>query len=171
MDRAPLGSCRAYLTGKDNHWNVVKGQYYYFRTRPAMMIPLNYAPENIISGISRPVGETTHQWASAPDKDMPQWIELSFDQPTPVNTVYLTFDTDMNTAVHDEALVPRCVKNYNLSIDDGKGWKTVAKASDNFQRRRIHRFETSAVKKIRLTVLATNGDRSARVFEIRAYKE
>ncbi len=169
MDRAPLGSCRAYMSGKK--WNVVKGQYYYFRSKPDMMVPLNHAPENVISGISRPVGETTHQWASAPEKDMPQWIELSFDTPTQVNTAYLTFDTDMNTSVHNEAFVRRCVKNYRLSVDDGSGWKTVAEESENFQRRRIHRFDTTAVKKIRLTVLNTNGDKSARVFEIRAYRE
>ncbi len=171
MDRAPLGSCRAYLTGKDKRWNVVKGQYYYFRTKPAMMIPLNYVPENVTSGTSRPIGEVTHQWASSPEKDMPQWIELAFDTPTQINTVYLTFDTDMNTAVHDEAMVPRCVRDYELSINDGNKWQTVTTINDNFQRRRIHRFSTMTAQKIKLTTLATNGDKSARVFEIRAYKE
>ena len=36
---------------------------------------------------------------------------------------------------------------------------------------RIHRFETVSGKKVRLTVYATNGDPSARVFQIRVYRE
>ena len=41
----------------------------------------------------------------------------------------------------------------------------------NFQRRRVHRFSPVTAKRFRLTVTATYGDPSARVFGIRLYDE
>jgi len=169
MGRAPLGSCRAY--GGDARWTVVKGQYYAFRTRPALAIPADYAPEFAVNGVSRVVGSARNQWASDPAKPMPQWLELAWGEPATLNTVYLTFDTDMNERSHTAPLPPECVRDYELSVHDGKEWRTVAAAKGNYQRRRVHRFDPIAATKLRLTVHATNGDKSARVFEIRAYSE
>ena len=169
MGRAPLGSCRAY--GGDKRWTVVKGQFYAFRTRPALAVPADYAPEYAVNGVSRVVGAARNQWASAPTKPMPQWLELAWDKPTTLNAVYLTFDTDMNEKYHTAPLPPECVRDYELSAHDGKAWRTVAAATGNYQRRRVHRFEPIAATKLRLTVHGTNGDKSARVFEIRAYNE
>jgi len=63
------------------------------------------------------------------------------------------------------------VRDYELALRDGPKWKTVGEVRGNFQRRRVHRFADVATSAVRLTVHATNGDRSARVFEIRAYRE
>jgi len=169
LGRAPLGSCRAY--GGDAHWTVVKGQFYAFRTRPALAVPADYAPEYAINGVSRVVGSARNQWASDPAKPMPQWLELAWEKPTTLNTVYLTFDTDMNAKYHTAPLPPECVRDYELTVHDGKAWRTVATVKGNFQRRRVHRFEPVAATRLRLTVHATNGDKSARLFEIRAYNE
>ena len=67
--------------------------------------------------------------------------------------------------------MPRCVCDYELSRRTGDGWKTLASVRGNFQRRRVHRFPRVTTSALRLTVHATHGDRSARVFEIRAYGE
>jgi len=40
-----------------------------------------------------------------------------------------------------------------------------------FQRCRIYRFDPMSVSKLKLTVHKTGSDRSARAFEIRAYRE
>ena len=50
------------------------------------------------------------------------------------------------------------------------GWIWPA-VDGNFQRRRVHRFPTVTAVRLRLTITATNGDPSARVFGIRAYEE
>jgi hypothetical protein len=42
---------------------------------------------------------------------------------------------------------------------------------NNFLRHRIHRFPTVTASKLRLTAEETNGDDSARVFEVRVYRE
>ena len=88
-----------------------------------------------------------------------------------VNTACLTFDTDMNAPFHTVATPRQCVRDYDLACHDGTDWVTVASVKGNYQRRRMHRFDAVSTTRMRLTVHATNGDSSARVFEIRAYDE
>jgi len=92
-------------------------------------------------------------------------------RPVRINTVYLTFDTDMNTSHHTIPLVPQTVRDYRLSWFDGTEWQPLVYETGNYQRRRVHRFAPVQAAKLRLTVEATHGDQSARVFEIRAYDE
>jgi hypothetical protein len=171
MTRAPSGSCRAYGGSRNRPWTVVDGQYYAVAVDPPLAIPADYAAENAINGRTRMQGTVTNLWASDPDQSMPQWIELAFEGPREFNTVYLTFDTDMNNRSHNVPLVPQCVRDYELSYHDGTGWVSLLREHGNFQRRRVHRFGTVSSGQLRLTVHATNGCSSARVFEIRAYQE
>ena len=124
------------------------------------------------SGITRSIGGSPQPLGCRTRPEpLPQWIELEFDAPTRLNTVYLTFDTDMNAPFHTWRVVPQCVRDYELSYYDGSKWVHLAAVTDNFQRRRVHRFAPVTAARLRLTVLATNGGKSARVFEIRAYEE
>lgn len=169
METAPLGACRAW--GGDGNWTVVAGQYYALYTTPDLAVPGDYRADNIINGHARIVGTATNMWASDPEQALPQWVELAWNEPQRINAVYLTFDTDMNAATHTTALPVQCVRDYELSFHDGEQWVTVAQERGNFLRRQVHRFETVETSRLRLSVHATNGDRSARVFEIRAYNE
>lgn len=171
MTGAPLGACRAYGGKQDKEWTVVKGQYYACYTKPTLAMPRDFSPGNVINGVTRIVGETPNLWVSDPAQPIPQWIELDFSSPTRLNTAYLTFDTDMNVPFHTEPLVPECVRDYELAYHDGNQWIRLASVTDNFQRRRVHRFDAITTQRLRLTVLATNGSDSARVFEIRVYDE
>ena len=171
MASGPYQACRAYGGTSGRPWTVVKGQYYAVSTRPALASPVDCAPANATNGVARIEDRTMNLWASDPAQPMPQWIELEFPKPVAINTVYLTFDTDMNTSHHRVAFVPQTVRDYRLSYFDGGRWRTLGAEKDNFQRRRVHRFASVKAAKLRLEVEATNGDRSARVFEIRAYDE
>lgn len=171
MQAAPYGSCRAYGGDRQRPWTVVKGQYYTCLTEPPITTRTDYRPENVINGVARIVGTASNLWASDPHEPMPQWLELAFPQPAQVSTVYLTFDTDLNTRYHDEPLPRRCVRDYRLAYFDGTQWHELAVEKDNFQRRRVHRFAAVTAHRLRLTVDATGGDPSARVFEIRAYPQ
>ena len=73
--------------------------------------------------------------------------------------------------IENERLVPECVRDYRVLYYDGSEWITVAEVSNNYQRRRIHRFPEVAASKLKVVVEATNGDKSARIYEIRAYNE
>ncbi len=125
----------------------------------------------MLGGVTRIVGKATNLWASDPAQPLPQGIELAWSAPTTIDTVYLTFDTELNNRYHNVPLVPECVRDYELSYLDGEEWVPLARERGNFQRQRVHRFEPVTTSKLRLTVHATNGAASARVFEIRAYRE
>jgi FAD dependent oxidoreductase/Concanavalin A-like lectin/glucanases superfamily len=171
MDRAPIGSCRAYGGGATGPWTVVEGSHYAFYGRPEVGAEVDCNVAHVTNGKTRIAGKSLNLWASDPTQPMPQWVELRFDEPVDVNTVYLTFDTDMNAPYHTVPIVRQCVRDYELSFREGTEWKTLATVRNNFQRRRVHRFDPVSASALRLTVHATNGDRSARVFEIRAYLE
>ncbi len=171
MTTGPYGACRAYGGSDKKPWTVVKGQYYAVYTDPPLTYETACQPENVINGVARIVERTPNQWGSDPKEPLPQWIELEFPEPTTINTVYLTFDTDMNASHHTVSQVPQCVRDYELScLADGRRI-SLATVTENFQRHRVHRFEPVRAKKLTLFIAATNGDRSARVFEIRAYNE
>ena len=171
MASGPYQACRAYGGSSRRPWTVVDGQYYAFSTEPPLTYEMDYRPENVTGGVARIVERTTNLWASDPAEPMPQWIELEWPRPVTLNTVYLTFDTDLNAPHHTVPLVPQTVRDYRLSYCGGNTWKTLATETENFQRRRVHRFDPIQASKLRLTVEATNGDRLAKVFEIRAYHE
>jgi len=171
MQNAPPGACRAYGGGGQREWTVVPGQHYACLTVPPTLIACDYRPENVVNGVARIVGTAPNQWASDPAQPLPQWLELTLPQPAAVNTVHLTFDTDLNNRYHDEPLVRQCVTDYRLEYHDGSRWCELVHVSDNYQRHRVHVFPAVTTGRLRLTVEATGGDRSARVFEIRAYHE
>ncbi len=163
--------CRAYGGGERRPWTVMKGQQYAFFTEPALRFATDCKPENVIDGVSRIVGRESHLWASDPKQALPQWIELDFGKTVEMNSVRLTFDTDLNTKFPVKPVVPQCVRDYRIEAFDGQAWQEVAAVKDNFLRHRVHLFPARTASKVRLTVDATNGDPAARVFEIRAYRE
>jgi len=136
--------------------------------------------ENVINGTHRGVYKQSNRWISEPAKGLPAWIELRFGKSARVKEVHLTFDTGLNRPLslsHNDRFTkkmirgpqPETVRDYELQIVSGKSTKTVAKVQGNYQRKRKHRFEPATTDGLRLIVKATNGDASARVFEIRAY--
>ncbi|MDF7825180.1 FAD-dependent oxidoreductase [Pontiellaceae bacterium B12227] len=137
-----------------------------------------FSAQNVINGVARIVGEEKNMWASDPNEAMPQSIQLDFGKPTPLTSVYLTFDTELNAKRHaswehkpSERFVPESVRNYRIEVLNGSTWKTVAAVKNNYQRRRIHRFPELTASKVKVIVEKTNGDASARIYEIRAYNE
>lgn len=142
---------------------------------------------NVINGLTRPLDDDMemwigkvpdNMWISDPKQELPQWVELDFGEPKTVNTVYLTFDTNLKTKRYlswrfkdEERMPPECVRDFQVQVlRDGK-WVTVSRVRNNWQRRRIQRFDPVKTSKLRILITATNGDPSARIYEIRAYNE
>jgi len=169
MADAPYGACRAY--GGEGKWTTLAHQYYAMVTDPPSAVPAKYQAGNVINGLTRIIGKEPNLWSSDPAGKLPQHLDLTWDKPAALTTVYVTFDTDMNAPFHTVPLVPKCVRDYDLSYHDGKAWRVLAKVRGNFQRRRVHRFGAVRTRKLRLRVQATHGEPSARVFEVRAYGE
>jgi hypothetical protein len=129
-----------------------------------------YVPDNVTSGVARPEDGEMNMWASDPVKGLPQHIGLEFGEPVEINTVYLTFDTNLDKKTNDTH-APECVSDYELSAFSGGKWRTLAEVSGNYHRRGIHSFSPLRVERLRLRIAKTNGDKSARVYEIRCYNE
>ncbi len=166
---ARVEGCRAYGSASRGTWTVVASQQYAAYLEPGIQIRENYSPANVIDGVARIVGSEKHCWASDQEKPFPQWIELDFQKPVKLSSVQLTFDTELNARFPPAPVPKECVKDYKISILKEGKWVDMAFVKDNIQRHCVHSFESIIASKMRLTVEATYGDPSARVFEIRAY--
>ncbi len=166
---ARIEGCRAYGSAAAGTWTVVPSQQYAAYLNPGIRIEENYRPESVIDGVARIVGSVKHCWVSDPEQPLPQWIELDFGKPVEIGSVRLTFDTELNARFPEPPVPKECVKEYRVAVLEGAQWRDVAVVRENFMRHRVHDFPKVRTAKVRLTVEATNGDPSARVFEMRVY--
>ena len=162
------GDGRAWNAGKK--WMIAKGEQYAFVATPQVRQSFDSKAEYVIDGVSRPEGTCSHGWVSDPAQPLPQAIRLDFPQPVTAQEVRLTFDTDLTPS--RVALNPypkQLAKAYKVEgLVDG-AWRMLAEEGDNGLRHRIHRFEACRLMAVRVTVTATWGDPSARIFEVRVY--
>jgi hypothetical protein len=131
-----------------------------------------FEPENVVNGVARPE-RWTNIWISRPDA-LPQTLTLDFGESRTLNTVYLTFDTRLHVecrAFPGLTRVPECVRDYAVKAEVDGAWKTLAEVTGNYHRRRLHRFARVKARRLAVEVRATNGDPSARVYEVRVYDE
>jgi hypothetical protein len=161
--------------GANGKWKMKTGKSLCLLAEEPPMTIANCGPENVINGYSRIVDAERYEWVSDPEQQLPQWIELTFQSPADINTVSVVFDTDLTNpgTCWDVKIpgVPVCVKDYEVEIYDGSQWKRMATVTGNFMRKRLHRFDTTTVEKIKITVHDTWGDKSARIMEVRASLE
>jgi len=155
-------------------WRIDKGTYN-FDIEPQQG---PYSGENVASGVARPVQHEPNIWISDPEEVFPQHLELTFDTARKFNSVYLTFDTNLDHHMKPEleegleVPVEETISDYELYyLNDEEEWKLLKKISGNYHRRRIHRFEPIESTALRIKVLDTNGSSSARIFEVRVYDE
>lgn len=150
----------------------------------AVVIASSYRPgcsaEQVLSGVTRQVGDVSHQWASDPEQPLPQWLQVDLPRPAPIDEIHLTFDSGFVrplTLTHDDRFnarmirgpQPETVRDYTIEARVEGVWRRVIEVEGNYQRKIVHRIEPVTADSVRLTVHATNGDPSARVFEIRLY--
>lgn len=161
-------ACRAYGGGK-GPWTVVSNQVCEFRTEPQIAVKAAFGVDSLTGGVNRAVGTNPNQWASDPDQPLPQWVELAWPAPVHAATAQLVFDTDMNAAWSHVASQALCVKDFDIELRTGDAWKTVAEVRDNYQRHRVVRFPAQDISALRVKVLKTGGDASARIYGVRVY--
>lgn len=128
-----------------------------------------FGPANAIDGFSR-AGDWPHLWISDSTEPLPQSLELDFGQEVGFDRVDLVFDTNLNKLV-DHGPVPQCVRDCDLQIARGERWETLYRLRNNHHRFvRVDMPRTSA-RRFRVSVLATNGASSARIYEVRIWKK
>ena len=127
-----------------------------------------YEPANIQSGVTRPLSGT-NLWRSDAGQGMPPWLELAWDAPQALARVELTFAGHLLKEVHAEPPFfkdAQTVRDYAIEVDG----REVLRVIGNHQRQRVHDLPAGGrAGRLRLVVLATNGDASAAVYEVRCY--
>ncbi len=141
------------------------------RVEPAQPV---YGAANVANGCARPY-KFTNLWKS--DKDthaVPQWLELSWEQPHAIAQVELTFAGSLLREYH--AYEPfyrdaQCVRDYTISVWADGDWRELLRVEGNYQQKRVHRLPHPVTsEKLRITIEATNGDPSAAIYEVRCYE-
>lgn len=109
-------------------------------------------------------------WISDPERGFPQWVELRFPERRICGCAELVFDTNLDHInIYD--FQKECVKDYRLEGLCGSERIVLADVKDNYLRFRKHEFTPQEFDGLRLTITATRGDPSARVYQIRAYAD
>ena len=136
---------------------------------------------HVINGLVRDVpGRFDNRWAAEMGADG-AWIELAWDKPQKISQVQITFDSgfhrqltlsssDSTNATCIRAPQPETVRDYAVLYRDESGeLKEIERVSGNHQRLRRHQFAAVNAKGIRIHISATNGDKLARIYEVRCY--
>jgi hypothetical protein len=137
---------------------------------------------NVLDGFVRDEpGGAVHRWGAELGPDG-AWIELAWDAPRTLRRIQITFDTgfprELTLSSSDgitggiiRAPQPETVRDYRLEArTDARGpWTALAEVTQNHRRLVRHDVPPVTARALRLHVTATNGDKLARVFEIRCY--
>jgi len=142
----------------------------------------NCQAANVINGWVRAIPNSYENRWAAPLGEQGVWLELAWDKPQVLGQIQLTFDSGFqreltlcssDAANKDiiRAPQPETVKKYSILYlaEDGKDWVELASVDRNHQGLRRHNFQPVSAKRIRIHVKETNGDKLARIFEVRCY--
>jgi len=131
-----------------------------------------FGPENVISGVTRP-HRYTNLWRSNPELPLNQWIELSWNKDQSIGQIEITFPGHLIREYHAYSPFykdPQCARDYIIKAWLNETWQELVTVKGNYQRRRVHELEKSInTSRIKIEILATNGDPSAAIYEIRCY--
>lgn len=166
--RVPVG-CTAADFPPGGAWRpFTNGRSFTLRVHPEQH---PFGAQNVVRGTNRP-DRWTNIYMSDSSVSLPAWVELAFPRPVQFNLVQITFDTDASRRISLPLFrYPECVKRYEIAIQDGSRWKTIAEEGDNYFRRRVHRIERVTTNRLRINILETNGAPQARIYEVRVYDE
>ncbi len=133
--------------------------------------PRPYAASSVNNGNAWPE-DLPNIWISDPELPLPQSVDLDFGMKRTFDRVLVSFDTNLTLTTGERMALwraPESVRDWRLHACIDGQWRLVHEERANYQRRRIARFEPVTATGLRLEALSTNGDLSARVYEIRVY--
>lgn len=130
-----------------------------------------YQASNITSGVTRPE-ERANVWISDPDRQLPQWLDIRWSALVEIGQVELTFDSQLSGWIWEGAF-PLIPESYDIESwsDADETWNTLVSVEGNVQRRRVHSFDAVETSALRIVIRSTQGGGTARIVEVRAYKE
>lgn len=136
---------------------------------------------NVTNGVSRRVKDESNCWISEPIGEDGEWIAVSLKDRTEIREIHLKFDPNLSKEImptlsdlkkrEQVAGMPvELVRDYRVEFLDGEICVWQETVTENYQRFRIHKLPQGVLgNRIKVTVTRTHGDKSARIFEVRAY--
>ncbi len=133
------------------------------------------------NGISRAVHEVSNCWVSAPLSSGPQWVNLHFDTAILAKDIEIKFDSNLSKQLmlsmfnnglegQEKGIPKELVKDYSILLYHEGNLVHQIDVCDNYLRFKKHALEdTLQINHLRILVHATNGDESARIFEVSIY--
>lgn len=105
-------------------------------------------------------------WNDNTSRAFPDWLAASWPQPVTVGRIVVdTLDGPSGTCRYAG------VRDYDLQIADGGGWRTVASVRGNTDAVVTSRFPATTTTVVRLLVLDSNDHQYSRVVEVEAYAD
>ncbi len=163
------GHVSAYEIGDGKMRKLGQGVMMSLRVEPPQAC---YEAGNVLSGVARPY-RYTNLWRSDPSEGLPQWLELSWEEPVELGVIELTFPGHLIRGYMQYPALykdPQCPKDITLEANVEGHWAQLAALLGNYQRRSVITLDTAVITdRLRVAVHATNGDPSAAIYEIRCY--
>lgn len=136
----------------------------------------------VISGYARTVDDSINGWISEEIGAEGEWVELKFEKSIKPKEIMIRFDSNLSKLImpslsHSaiEQQTPgipiELVKDYSIQLYDGDNDVYKEDITNNHLRNRKHIISQEVkIDKIKIHVKATNGDKHARIFEVRVYE-
>ena len=126
-----------------------------------------YGVKNLQNDCGRPGKDSPNMWISAPG--FPQSLFLEWEKEQEFDRLDLVFDTNLDEYRYN-VVAPECIKEFSVAYEHAGQWHTLLTEKDNFYRfRRFDLPEKVKARRIRVDLLASHGDKSARMYGIHAY--
>ena len=140
----------------------------------------NGAPQNVVNGVSRKLGDETNAWISDGLSANGETLCMKLDAPRTISELRLTFDSNFaypirvtmsanRQAQQRIGVPPELVKNYTITaFRNGKAVYT-KEIKDNHQRHNVVAIPPTECDAVEFRFTATNGAADVTVYEVRAY--
>lgn len=170
-DKIEPGHVSAYELGSGLMRRFGQGTMMSFRIEPPQPC---YGAGNVLSGVTRPY-RGPNLWRSDPAAPLPQWLELSWNEPVTIGRIELTFPGHLLRDYRNYPGLyrdPQCPAHVVAEAYAGGNRQPIGELRGNYQRRKTILPERSVVTdRLRITVYVTNGDPSAAIYEVRCYAD
>lgn len=136
---------------------------------------------NVLNGISRKTGETENCWESSPLTEGPQSLILTLPSVEKVSELRLTFDPNLSREIMPSitatvrnrqcsGMPDELVRDYDICLTKDGVPVFCKQVRGNYQRLNVIELpEETEADSVVVTVHATHGHPSARIFEVRLY--
>lgn len=136
----------------------------------------------VINGYLRNFDNQINCWVSQDMNESGQWIRLDFGRNIRPDEIVIKFDSNLNEEIcvtmnpaviakQSRGVPPTIVKDYDIDFYKSEMKTGHIEIRGNYLRHRRHKAENIECDHIVVRVLATNGDKAARIFEIRVNKQ